>query len=758
MTHKKSSAGSSGTSSAIWTRPIADSRFLVLLLLLAAPSCTRVEIQKELDQNQFFVEALNRESRHILGHDGFFRTNLLGNADPEVRSACALTLGRIGSPSGLPWLYEGLKQGDAATRAASAFAIGEIEERGYLQELNLPTDPRASSELIHFLDDPSVSVRTRAAEALGKIGSRTESAEISKRLLRLSYSGTPAERYFIGAALTALVRLDEQSACPIIERLAGIEDPGIQWRALDALARLKSKGSRTLFLRHLKSPDFMVRSYAALGIGITADPKLEKFLVPLLPPQDKTTGDSIPVFTRISALRAMAELKNPAAIPAIEAAISADPLDDVHPEQQLFAAHAAEAIGNIGAAEGEKVLLQLLRRRGPSFDNALIALAKIHGSRPERFFQAANRSGLASPSEMRAWAQAMAELGGTDAVRELNRILVEALERTGAWNPLALQSRSVMDLRLLNNADELNRMLLPVFEKGTASELETISVIISSLARINAPGIQSTLTPFLGSHDGVIVRAALDAYRPGDGAKLPWTPVVQAFTNFMSSGDSETRVEILKHLRPWIRETSVQEALRTGLKDPDHSVRLISAGLLRGTAAADITEQPEPPESTVTESTCYALAASRKNSTIAQVDTTRGTIEIELFREDAPLTVAGFIMMANRGDFNGLELTCAFPSAVAGADAAAAVSPARVMRREINLHPFERGSVGMILNGKDFDKGRFFISLVPQPFLDGACTCFGYVVSGMDIADRITPADRITQIRIRDIRSIFRRP
>jgi HEAT repeat protein/cyclophilin family peptidyl-prolyl cis-trans isomerase len=758
MIHKKPSSGSNGRSCSIRFRPsIADSRFLLLLIVLAAPSCGRIDNEAERSRHQFFAEALKRESRHFLGGDGFFRTNLLTNPDPEIRSSSALTLGRIGSPRGLPWLYEALKEGDAATRAASAFAVGEIEERGYLQEQNLPVDPRANSELIRLLDDPSISVRTRAVEALGKIGSRAESPGILEKLIQFSYRGTPAEREFIGAAVTALARLDEQSACPVIEELTGIDEPDIQWRALDALVRLKSKQSRTLFLNSLKSPDFMVRSYAALGAGITADPGAAKFVLPLLSPRDKTTSNPVPLFTRISALRALAELKNPAAIPAIEAAVSADPVDNDHPGQQTFAAYAAETIGSIGAAEGEKVLLQLLNTKGPASNNALIALAKIHKNNPERFFQIATGSGLTSPSEVRTWARAMAELGGPAAVKELNRILVEAMERTGSWNALALQLHYILDLRLLNDVEELYRMMLPVFEKGTASELETISVVLSSLARIDAPGIQDTLMPFLGSHDGVIIRAALDAYRPGVGTKSPWTPVVQAFTHFKSSGDIATRVEILRHLKPWIHQAPVQEMLFAALKDSDYSVRLISAGLLRGVAAANIMEQPEPSESALTEESCYALAASRNNSTIAQVDTTRGTIEIELFRGDAPLTVAGFITMANRGDFNGRELTCAFPSEVAGADAAATASSARVMRRETNLHPFERGSVGMVLAGRDFDNGRFFISLVPQPFLDGACTCFGHVVSGMQIADRITTADWITQIRIKETKTLFRR-
>ena len=154
---------------------------------------------------------------------------------------------------------------------------------------------------------------------------------------------------------------------------------------------------------------------------------------------------------------------------------------------------------------------------------------------------------------------------------------------------------------------------------------------------------------------------------------------------------------------------------------------------------------------------CHAIAANRISNTIAQVDTTRGTIEIELFRKDAPLAAAGFIAMASRGDFNGKELRCTFPSLAADPDTESKISAARVMRREINLHPFERGSVGMAFTGRDFDHGNFFISLEPQPFLDGVYTCFGRVISGMDMADRITPADRITQIRIKEIKILLHR-
>jgi len=43
------------------------------------------------------------------------------------------------------------------------------------------------------------------------------------------------------------------------------------------------------------------------------------------------------------------------------------------------------------------------------------------------------------------------------------------------------------------------------------------------------------------------------------------------------------------------------------------------------------------------------LAAARQDRTIAILETTRGRIEIELFREDAPLTVANFVSLARNG-------------------------------------------------------------------------------------------------------------
>jgi cyclophilin family peptidyl-prolyl cis-trans isomerase len=62
--------------------------------------------------------------------------------------------------------------------------------------------------------------------------------------------------------------------------------------------------------------------------------------------------------------------------------------------------------------------------------------------------------------------------------------------------------------------------------------------------------------------------------------------------------------------------------------------------------------------------------------------------------------------------------------------------------------PFARGSVGMALAGKDTGGSQFFITLSPQPHLDGGYTCFGRVISGMQVVDHVVPGEVIRRVRI----------
>ncbi len=692
-------------------------RQLAALILFIMPliSCGRYQARQELTRNQFFVETLMHEDRRWIAEDGFFKNNLLANPDSEVRQWSAIALGRIACPRALPLLYKALHTGDVAVRAASAFAIGEIEDRELLEKQYLDPDPEAAVELSRLLDDPSLAVRMRAVEALGKIGHHADAVKIVQQLNRFAYGGLPAECAYLEFSITALARLNDPAAVPVLERLAGADDSEIRWRALDALIRLQSKASRNLFTANLENPNPDVRSYAARGLGITRDPSLAIPLLPLLPPRSGQTGESIPLSVRFAALEALGELKNPAAIPSIKAALAAEPIDSAHPDQQNFAVQAAAAMGTIGAGDAEAVLLPLLKFSGPLANNAVIALAKTLKQTPARFFSLVDSSQFATPSALPAWAQAMAEMGGPGTAKELNRILVRAMENS------------------------------------SVSDMGTLPAILAALVKIDPPGLQETLSPFLGAHDAALLRIAVAAYRPKPGAKEPWAPIVHAVAATSSSRNIEARIDILSSLRPWVQDVQVQQLLRSDLKDPELSVRLVCAGLLRRAGVTDIPEDLGSSNSSLSEEFARAMASNRKNSTIAILETTRGVIEIELFREDAPVTVASFVLMALAGAYDGLEFDQIIPSQVIeGRSPATRPGFSRTIPNEVNMRPFERGRIGAALTARSSDLGRFFITLAPQPYLDGINTCFGSVVSGMQVADRIVPGDRIKRIVIKE--------
>ena len=69
------------------------------------------------------------------------------------------------------------------------------------------------------------------------------------------------------------------------------------------------------------------------------------------------------------------------------------------------------------------------------------------------------------------------------------------------------------------------------------------------------------------------------------------------------------------------------------------------------------------------------------------------------------------------------------------------------VRDEMNPRPFERGVLGLVLDGPDTGGSRFFVTLSPQPALEGTYTAFGRVVSGIEVLQRLTMGDRIRRVR-----------
>ena len=126
--------------------------------------------------------------------------------------------------------------------------------------------------------------------------------------------------------------------------------------------------------------------------------------------------------------------------------------------------------------------------------------------------------------------------------------------------------------------------------------------------------------------------------------------------------------------------------------------------------------------------------------------TTEGSIELELYPDDAPKTVANFEKLAGEGFYDGLIFHRVIPDFMIQGGCPQGTGtggPGYTFEDEFNDRRVERGSLAMANSGPDTNGSQFFIVTADAcPWLDGKHTVFGRIVSGQDVADRISLVER----------------
>ncbi|HVW87849.1 MAG TPA: peptidylprolyl isomerase [Gaiellaceae bacterium] len=136
------------------------------------------------------------------------------------------------------------------------------------------------------------------------------------------------------------------------------------------------------------------------------------------------------------------------------------------------------------------------------------------------------------------------------------------------------------------------------------------------------------------------------------------------------------------------------------------------------------------------------------------MQTNHGTIEIELFDEDAPKTVENFKKLAADGFYDGVIFHRVIEDfMIQGGDPTGTGSggPGYQFEDEFNDHPVARGALAMANAGPNTNGSQFFVVTAEAcPWLDGKHTVFGRVTSGMDVVDAISQVDTGPGDRPRD--------
>ena len=139
----------------------------------------------------------------------------------------------------------------------------------------------------------------------------------------------------------------------------------------------------------------------------------------------------------------------------------------------------------------------------------------------------------------------------------------------------------------------------------------------------------------------------------------------------------------------------------------------------------------------------------------AEIHTAKGVMKVDFFDKDAPNTVANFIKLSESGFYDGLTFHRVINDFVIQGGCPKGTGsggPGYKIDCETSggNQYHDRGVMSMAHAGKNTGGSQFFVchSRNNTSHLDRVHTCFGKVVEGLEVIDKIVAGDKIEKIII----------
>jgi len=607
---------------------------------------------------------------------------------PALRRAAALAVGQLRATSLAPRLRALLTIPDTGTAAAAAFALGLLRDS-------------ASVAALAAALAPGSAVGSQAAWALGEIGPPARPA-IAAAL------GHDHDSRVVAALLLAAAKLRPVPVSLIAPYLAS-SDPNVVRAAAYAIGRPRAPNGVRVLAALAGSGDAETRSYVARGLAISA------------------AGDSLADL----AFAALVRLARDASAHVRVSALA--------------------SLGTYGARARDVVAVGV---RDPDANVRVAAAQSLTGV-------------LGSGRD--DWA----ELWEADTAFVYRRALVTSAARAGVVLD-AIDERDPHSWRRVTDW----RYRAAAAAAGAGSAVERVRKLSFPLTR---------------DPDGRVRNAAYAAFVPlvdsADADAQSWARTVLLAA--LDDRDAIVRATVLSALARTARPAEVPavlESYRRAVGDTVGDARSAAIAFLaaawRNDSAgfsdslrAAVAALPPPADplvwaaargSSILPSWSARPAADRPLDWYAEIVravvvptlagspprvrivTERGIVAVALYGADAPLTVYNFLTLARAGFYRGTRFHRVVPGFVAqdgDPRGDGNGGPGYAIRDELNSRPYDRGAVGMALSGSDTGGSQYFVTLSPQPHLDGHYPLFGHVTGGYDVLDRLVQGDRIVQMR-----------
>ena len=141
---------------------------------------------------------------------------------------------------------------------------------------------------------------------------------------------------------------------------------------------------------------------------------------------------------------------------------------------------------------------------------------------------------------------------------------------------------------------------------------------------------------------------------------------------------------------------------------------------------------------------------------IATIETTRGTIKLELIADKVPNTVANFEKLANSKFYDGLTFHRVIENfMIQGGCPRGDGTGGPGYSFDDEFHPDLRhdgpGVLSMANAGPNTNGSQFFITHVACPWLDGRHSVFGKVLEGQDVVDSVQQGDKMIHVVVENL-------
>jgi len=140
---------------------------------------------------------------------------------------------------------------------------------------------------------------------------------------------------------------------------------------------------------------------------------------------------------------------------------------------------------------------------------------------------------------------------------------------------------------------------------------------------------------------------------------------------------------------------------------------------------------------------------------VATIETSKGTIRLQLHDDRTPNTVANFEKLAGDGFYNGLafhRVIDKFMVQTGCPQGTGTGGPGYTFEDEFDdsLKHDSPGTLSMANAGPNTNGSQFFITHIATPHLDGKHSVFGVVLEGQDVVDAITQGDKMEKVSVSD--------